>query len=89
VRLVGHNLVVARATGWVGRLNGKLYVPLANGELQDFNRERRIATVSAGSVSLLWCIISAHLSLQRRDHVGPSRACSPVGKKRQLVGGVG
>jgi hypothetical protein len=37
----------------------------------------------------LWRAVSAHLSLQRRDGVGPARVCSPVGKKRQLGGDVG
>jgi hypothetical protein len=47
IRLVDHELVLARATGSVGRLDGKLGSALTNGALQDFNREYRRRRIAA------------------------------------------
>jgi hypothetical protein len=49
VRLVEHEVVLARATGSVGRLDGLMAAAMSNGELQAFNREFRRRRIEAAA----------------------------------------
>ena len=62
--------MVGRASGCVGRLNGKIAAAMSNGELQNFNREFRRRRIEAAARRLPFPTYNAALSKLRAALAG-------------------